>query len=265
MSLQSNYLDAHRLPRALAHAYSSSILVLAAACGAPESHATPCALPTASGERVLIFTRTTGYRHESIPIAVAAVESLAATHGFAVEHTESLAFFADDTLKRFAAVMFLHTTGDILNDAQQSALQRFVAGNRGFIGVHSAADTEYDWPWYAGLVGAYFKSHPTIQQAKANVRDTTHLSTRCLSTEWTRSDEWYDFRRLPTSSATVLATLDESSYTGGAMGANHPIAWYQHVHGGRSWYTGMGHTSESWSEPAFRNHIAGGILWALGR
>ena len=219
----------------------------------------------ASGSRVLVFTRTTGYRHPSIPAGVAAVTALGDRHRFAVEHTEDPSAFTDQNLARFAAVVFFSTTGDVLDAAQQAAFERYVRAGGGFAGVHSATDTEYEWPWYGQLVGAYFKSHPAIQQATVRIQDATHASTRCVPTAWVRTDEWYDFASAPASGVTILATLDESTYQGGTMGASHPIAWYHRFDGGRAWYTAMGHTEESYSEPAFLDHIAGGILWAVAR
>ena len=161
--------------------------------------------------------------------------------------------------------MFLSSTGDVLDSTQQAAFEGYIRAGGGFVGVHAAADAEYDWAWYGGLVGAYFKSHPAIQQATVHVAETSHLSTRCLPASWTRTDEWYDFRARPSDSVSVLATLDESTYSGGTMGSPHPIAWYHRFDGGRAWYTALGHTTESFSEPAFLDHLAGGILWVVAR
>jgi cytochrome c len=216
--------------------------------------------------RVLVFTKTAGYRHDSIPAAIAAVEQLGAANGFAVDATEDASVFTDSNLARYAVVMFLLTTGDVLDPDQQAAFTRYIEGGGAFAGVHSAADTEHDWPWYGGLVGAYFESHPAIQQATVDVIDRNEPSTIHLPAKWIRTDEWYDFQTDPSSSVTVLAKLDETTYSPGdnPMGASHPIAW-QHVYdGGRSWYTGGGHTAESYSEPLFREHLLGGIVWAAG-
>jgi cytochrome c len=216
--------------------------------------------------RVLVFTKTAGYRHDSIPAAIAAVEALGAQNDFAVDATEDADAFTGANLSRYAVVMFLLTTDDILDSDQQGAFQRYVEAGGGFVGVHSASDTEHDWPWYGGLVGAYFKSHPDIQPAVVDVVDRDTPSTIHLPAKWTRTDEWYNFETNPAGSVTVLATVDETSYEPGpdAMGNDHPIAW-QHVYdGGRSWYTAMGHTTSSYSEPLFLSHLLGGILWAAG-
>lgn len=215
-------------------------------------------------DRVLVFSSTAGFRHASIPAGIAAVESLGVAHHFAVEATEDAAVFTASELSRFAAVIFLNTTGDVLNASQQAALEAFIASGRGFVGVHSATDTEYDWAWYGGLVGAYFKSHPAIQGAALTVVDGTHPSTSALPTTFSRTDEWYDFLAAPAESVNILITVDESSYTGGTMGAPHPISWNQSFGGGRSWYTAMGHTNESYAEAVFLDHLAGGIIWAAG-
>jgi type 1 glutamine amidotransferase len=133
------------------------------------------------------------------------------------------------------------------------------------VGVHSATDTEYDWPWYGQLVGAYFKRHPAVQEAKLDVRDRTHLATKCLPATWTRRDEWYDFRAAPPADATILLTIDEKSYSGGTMGDVHPMSWAHNFDGGRAFYTELGHTNESYKDQLYLDHLAGGILWAIGR
>ena len=224
-----------------------------------------CALePARTGSRVLVFSRTKGFRHASIPDGVAAVKALGAQHGFAVEATEDPTAFTDQTLGGFAAVVFMSTTGDVLDSTQQAAFERYIRGGHGFVGVHSATDTEYDWPWYGQLVGAYFKRHPAVQEAKLDVRDRTHVSTKCLPAAWMRRDEWYDFRAVPPADAKILITIDEKSYSGGQMGDVHPMAWYHAFDGGRAFYTEMGHTNESYKEQAYLDHLAGGILWAIG-
>lgn len=211
---------------------------------------------------VLVFSKTAGFRHDSIPHGIAAIRELGAAQGFTVVATEDATLFTPQQLQHHRAVIFLNTTGDVLDDTQQQALEGFIRGGGGFVGVHSAADTEHGWPWYGGLVGAYFASHPAIQNAAINVLDRAHASTRMLPARWSRSDEWYNYRARPTAEVTLLLQLDESSYQGGSMGASHPIAWYHPYDGGRAWYTGLGHTSESYQEPLFRQHLLGGILWA---
>ena len=242
----------------MARALLCPLLAAAVLLAAPASAAKP-------RFRVLVFSATEGFRHDSIPAGVAAVRSLGAAHGFAVDATEDPSAFTDRRLRRYAAVMFLSTTGDVLDAAQQAAFRRYVRRGGGFAGVHAAADTEAGWAWYGGLVGARFLRHPAVQRATIRVTDRRHPSTRRLPRRWTRTDEWYDFRAQPRRGVRVLARLDESSYSGGTMGARHPIAWCRRVAGGRSWYTGLGHTTASWREPRFRGHVLGGIWWAAGR
>ncbi len=248
------------------------LLAVLLGCAAPpdtDAQAVPaeytsCHQPLEGSPQVLVFTRTTGFRHGSIPAGVQAVRLIGEQLGFGVEHTEDPARFSAQSLAPYAAVIFLNTTGDVLNEAQQAAFEEFIREGGGFVGVHSAADTEYDWPWYGELVGAWFASHPRIQEGRLSVRDRAHPSTRCLSDPWVRVDEWYDFRSLPPEGTSILLTIDETSYDGGGMGALHPMAWAREVDGGRAWYTALGHTAESYSEPAFLNHLAGGIIWAMG-
>jgi len=213
---------------------------------------------------VLIFSKTAGYRHESIPQAIAAIKALGSGHGFAVASTEDAAVFNDADLTRYKVVIFLNTTGDILDPAQKEAFERYIRSGGGFVGVHSASDTEYRWPWYGRLVGAWFASHPQIQRAMVRIERPDHPSTRGLPSAWERADEWYNFRSNPRSAVQVLATVDETTYSGGAMGPDHPISWCHEVDGGRSWYTAMGHTPDSYAEPLFLFHLLGGIESAAG-
>jgi type 1 glutamine amidotransferase len=218
--------------------------------------------------RVLVFSRTTGFPHDSIPDAIAALTDLGAANGYVVEATEDPTTFTVTNLARFQVVVFALTTGDPLNDAQQTAFEAWLAAGGNWVGIHSAADTEYAWPAYGTLVGAYFKQHPAIQQATVRIEVASHPATAGLPAAWVRTDEWYDFQTNPraTAGVTVLATIDESTYSGGTMGADHPIVWaHATAAGGRAIYTAMGHTKESYADPMFRQHLAGVIRWAAGR
>jgi len=239
-----------------------SIALLPEICSAP-SAAVSAAAPAETAFHVLVFSRTLGYRHASIPAGIAAIERLGAMNSFAVEATEDPTAFNDANLARFAVVVFLSTTGPVLDSAQQAAFQRYIGAGHGFVGVHSATDTEYDWPWYHELVGATFLSHPAIQTASVILVDTAQSSTRGLPQPWTREDEWYNFTAQPTG-VTLLVRVDEASYQGGVMGATHPISWQHTFDGGRGWYTAMGHTSCAFSETAYLVHLLGGIEWAAG-
>jgi uncharacterized protein len=214
--------------------------------------------------RILLFTRTEAFHHDSISDAVAAIQSLGATHAFDVATTEDPTLFADQTLGAYNAVVFLLSTGNLLNPEQRQAFQRYIESGHGYVGIHSASDTGYDWGWYGGLVGTYFANHPSIQPAVLHVEDPTHPSTARLPTTWQRTDEWYDFRTNPRDvpGIHILITLDESSYAGGLMGGDHPWSWYHAYDGGRAWYTAGGHTSESYQEPLFLQHLLGGIQYA---
>jgi type 1 glutamine amidotransferase len=214
-------------------------------------------------DRLLVFSKTGGFRHDSIPDGIACVKELLGER-YDIDATEDAGAFTSANLARYKAVIFLSTTGDILNDEQQKAFQDYIHHGGGFAGVHAAADTEHTWPWYGQLVGAYFKTHPSIQDALVRVEDTTHPSTTMLPAEWRRRDEWYVYKTNPRGVVHVLANLDDSKIEGANMGGDHPIAWYQVFEGGRSWYTGGGHTKESYRETLFRDHLKGGILWAAG-
>jgi glucose/arabinose dehydrogenase/PKD repeat protein len=220
------------------------------------------AAPTAY--RVLVFSKTAGFRHDAIGVGTQAIRDLGSANGFTVDASEDATIFSDAGLAPYSAVVWLLTTGDALDDNQQAAFERFIRAGKGYIGVHSASDTEYTWPWYGDLVGAWFASHPAIQTANVEVADHDHPSTAHLADTWRREDEWYNYRTNPRATTHVLATLDEGSYTGGSMGADHPLVWCQRFDGGRSWYTGMGHTQASYADPAFRQHLLGGIEWAAG-
>ncbi|CAM4374447.1 ThuA domain-containing protein [Paenibacillus alkaliterrae] len=214
--------------------------------------------------KVLVFSKTSTFRHDSIPDGIAAIRKLGNEYNFAVDATEDAAVFNDDNLAQYSAVIFLHTTGDVLDDAQQAAFERYIRTGNGYVGIHAASDTEYDWPFYGELVGAYFKSHPPIQEATILVEDQKHPSTSFLPVKWIRTDEWFDFRTNPRGKVHVLASLDESTYSGGEMGEDHPITWCRTYENGRSWFTGAGHTKESYSEPLFLKHLLGGILYSAG-
>ncbi|MET8585190.1 ThuA domain-containing protein [Streptomyces collinus] len=220
--------------------------------------------PAHTTKRVLVFSRTAGFRHDSIPEGIAAVRQLGQAGGFTVDATEDAGAFTGKNLSRYDAVVFMSTTGDVLDTAQQDAFEGYVRHGGGYVGVHSAADTEYDWAFYGGLAGAYFRNHPAIQPATVNVEDRAHPATSHLGRTWERTDEWYNYRSNPREHAHVLASLDETSYTGGTMNGDHPIAWCQDYRGGRAFYTGGGHTKESYADPAFRQHLLGGIRWVIG-
>ncbi|NND73223.1 MAG: ThuA domain-containing protein [Rhodothermales bacterium] len=218
---------------------------------------------------VLVYSHTNGWRHDSIEAGVAALKQLGADNNFDVLATEDSLVFNSDSLKNYDAVVFLLTTLDVLGPTEQVALQRYIQAGGGYVGVHSASDTEYGWSWYGQLVGAYFTGHPSDpgeREGRLVVDDADHPSTAHLSSEWVRTDEWYDLRSVNNNIEPVLL-IDETSYK--TPGENplpdlRPIAWYHEFDGGRSFYTALGHTTESYSEPAFLQHLLGGIRYAIG-
>jgi type 1 glutamine amidotransferase len=218
-------------------------------------------------DSVLVFSRTTVFRHDSIEAGIQAVRRMGQEAGFAVEATEDPGAFTDENLARHDVVVWLSTTGDVLNTAGQQAFERYIQAGGGWVGVHSASDTEYDWPWYGQLLGgaAYFRVHPAIQTAQLDVEIADHPSTEHLPQRFALQDEWYNFQRNPRSSVQVLMTIDESTYSvgEGAMG-DHPIAWFHEFDGGRAWYTALGHRIELYTDPTFTQHVLGGIRWAAG-
>ena len=216
-------------------------------------------------QRVLVFSKTLGYHHNSIAAGNIAIQKLGAENDFAVDTTTDASLFNPESLRKYNAVIFLSTTGDVLNDEQQKAFENYIKSGGGFVGLHAATDTEYDWPWYNKLVGAYFKSHPKQQNAVLHVTDTTFIATKHLPHEWKRWDEWYNFKSLQLEGLHILLTIDEKSYTGGKNGQFHPMSWYHEFDGGRAFYTELRHTDESFSEPFFLQHLLGGLQYAIGK
>jgi type 1 glutamine amidotransferase len=218
------------------------------------------AIPAFS-KSVLIFSKTAGFHHNSIAVAIPAIIKLGQENGFSVDTTTNSALFTESNLKQYDAVIFLSTTGDVLNNEQQDAFKKYIESGKGFVGVHAATDTEYDWPWYGDLVGAYFSKHPKQQQATLHVVDRKFIATKHLPETWSRFDEWYNFKYIA-KGLHVLITIDEKSYEGGENGDNHPMSWYHDYDGGRAFYTELGHTDESYSDPLYLKHLLGGIKYA---
>lgn len=219
----------------------------------------------AKQKKVLVFSKTAGFRHtSSIDAGKKYLIELGMKNKFGVDTTESAAVFTAENLKQYAAVVFLCTTGNVLNEEQQKAFEQFIRNGGGYVGLHSSADTEYDWPWFGELNGAYFKNHPRGQQeAVFNVVDDTHIATAHLPKVWKHYDELYNFKWIGTD-LHVLIMIDESSYTGGGNGDNHPMAWYHEFDGGRGFYTALGHDNKSWEDPLYLQHVLGGINYVMG-
>ena len=222
-----------------------------------------CSNKRSSKPTILVFFKTGGYYHESIPLGVKAIQDLGVKNGFNVDTTTNANKFAEDSLKKYASIVFLSSTLELLAGNQEIALERYMQAGGGFVGIHAAADAEYDWNWYVKMIGASFKSHPANQEATLIINDKNHPSTDSLPATWTRTDEWYNFKNL-NPDVKVLISIDEKSYKGGENGDKHPMAWYHNFDGGRVFYTELGHTNESFSEPLYLKHILGGIQYAMG-
>lgn len=216
--------------------------------------------------RVLVFSKTDGFRHSSIEPGKAAFQKMATEKGFTVDFTEEANQFTTNVLKKYNAVVFLNTTGDVLNAAQQVEFERYIQAGGGYVGIHAATDCEYEWPWYGRLAGAFFLDHPNpdnVQKGKFTVVQKNHWATQGMPDEFEKTDEFYSFKQIdPTIK--VLITIDEKSYRGGNNGAYHPMSWYHDFDGGRAFYTAMGHTDETFAEPLFLNHVYAGLKYAMG-
>ena len=215
-------------------------------------------------KRILVFSKTAEFRHSSIEAGKMALLKMGLENNFTVDTTEDASFFTEDILKQYSTVIFLNTTGDVLDYPQQADFERYIQAGGGYVGIHAATDTEYDWAWYNKLVGAYFNGHPKIQEATMNVLDKNHYATRRLQDTWSKKDEWYNFKNIY-SEINVLLEMDESTYEGGGHGEEqHPMAWFHEFDGGRAFYTGMGHTEETFEDEVFLQHLLGGIEYAIG-
>jgi len=214
--------------------------------------------------KILVFSKTAGFRHSSIDVGKRTFIELGKKYHFDVDTSEDASVFNKKSLKQYKAVVFLNTTGDIFNGVQQEAFQQYIRSGGGFVGVHAATDTEFDWPWFGRFIGAYFTDHPQQQVATTRVVDPDHPATAHLPKEWIRKDEWYNFKDIRPG-IRILMLLDESTYKGGKNGREHPLAWCQEFEGGRMFYTAMGHTEASYDDPLFLQHLWGGLQYAFGK
>ena len=222
--------------------------------------------------RVLMITTTDGWHHESIADAVPAIRGLAEKHHFDVVWEENIDLvFTEESLAEFDVIMFVLTTGDILDPDQQALMESFIRAGKGFVGVHSASDTEYDWPGFTQLVGRMFHIHPAIQTAELSVIDREFPGQERMPDRFWFTDEYYEFGEETVSGLNYLLTIDERTYdpvtdwgekSGTGMGDFHPLAWYQEFDGGRSFYTALGHLPSVYEDELFLEHLYGGIYWA---
>lgn len=221
--------------------------------------------------QVLLYTKTNGWYHASIKDGIEAIFALGEKHHFDVDYDENTDWFTDENLKKYHVIIFLNTTGDILNDHQQAAMQRFIQSGKGFVGIHSASDTEYEWNWYTQLVGRMFVIHPAIQTAYLRIVDRKFPGLEDMNDKQMWTDEYYEFSEEKSKGLNYIITVDDTSYNpnvqwgnkiGKGMGGFHPIAWYQYFDGGRSFYSALGHLPEVFKDQKFLSHLYGGIYWA---
>jgi type 1 glutamine amidotransferase len=223
-----------------------------------------CACQAQQPGRVLLFSKTAGYRHDSIPAALSALRTLSTELGLPADASEDATLFTDKGLAPYRAIVFISVSGPVLETEAQLAFQRWVQAGGGFLGIHASEDSGGSWPFYNELIGAVFKMHPDIQPAALDVEDAAHPATRELPARWQRTDEWHAFQANPRGKVHVLLRIDESTYAGGP-GGDHPLAWCHTASSGRAFYTALGHTTESWSEPLFLSHVKGALAWVSAK
>ncbi|WP_107767189.1 ThuA domain-containing protein [Nocardioides terrigena] len=276
-------------PLALAGGICASALALAVTTTTPTlAVETADDGTSASAYKVLVVGKTLGFRHSHIDETTNAVMQLGQEHGFTVDVWDppigrspgqpgltmaTTPFTSAEDLAQYETILFASPVDGTnnqdparprtLDDTELAALQGYMRDGGGFVGLHAATDAMHAVPWYGKLTGggARFRNHPQQQTATMRVESPTHPSTEMLPKEWIRFDEWYNFTANPREDVHVLLTLDESTYSGGSMGADHPISWCHNFEGGRSWYEGAGHVDSSYSDPVFLDHLLGGIEW----
>jgi cytochrome c len=212
-------------------------------------------------KKILVFSKTIGFRHSSIPTGQKRLFAIGQQLGIQVDTTENAALFTEENLRRYQGIVFLNTTGNVLNEKQQEAFERYIQAGGGFAGIHAATDTEYEWPWYTRLVGAQFDGHPSnpnVQEGVAIAVNHTHPSMEGFPDKWKVKDEFYDFKNVY-KHLNVLVKIDEKTYKEGKMGNNHPMSWYHEYDGGKAFYTNFGHTDETYDDEVFIKHVTGGL------
>ena len=208
---------------------------------------------------VLVITETKGWVHDSIESGLKLIQNIGNKNNFNVYHSDNSSVITYKNLKEIKTIIFLNTTEEILTDVEQKVMESFIRSGKGFVGVHAAADTEYNWQWYGKLVGAYYRNHPEVMNGK--ILTINHKITNHLDSEWEIEDEWYNFDYV-NYDINILLHLDEDSYIGGEHPDYHPITWYHEYDGGRSFYTGLGHTKEVYDDERFIKLLEKGILYA---
>jgi len=243
------------------------VVILLFSCANKKDSTTtsPTTVSQAQTKKILVFTKTLGWRHQSIETGVATFRAFGKAHNFVIEHSEDSTLFSRKHLPQYDAIVFLNTTGNILDENGQKAFETYIKGGGSFLGVHAAADTEHNWPWYGKMVGGYFKNHPNnpnIREATLERTTHSHTSVSHLERSFSRKDEWYNYKNLNPDITPVLM-LNEDSYEGGENHSFHPIAWYHNFQGCKIFYTGGGHTKSAYTEKGFRTHLERAILWCL--
>lgn len=212
---------------------------------------------------VLVFSLTKGYHHTSIADGIVAIKKLGLANNFDVDTTTDVKLFNIENLKKYKTLVFLSPTGtNVFNDDQKAALKQYINKGGGFVGIHAATDFSYEWEWYGKMIGAYFESHPQIQEAKLNIMMPKNTMVKNLPQPWMHKDEWYNFKNLNTA-VKVLIKIDETSYQGGKMKNDHPISWYHEFEGGRVFYTALGHTTACFTNSLFLDHLLAGMKWTM--
>jgi uncharacterized protein len=222
---------------------------------------------------VLAFSKTTGYRHNSIPFGLKMMSDLAQERKWVLTATEDAELFTPEFLKSFDVIVFLNPTLDVLNENQQKNFESFMNSGKGFVGIHAAADCEYDWAWYGQLNGAFFKTHPQCQTGTVIFENTDHPTMASFKgmPSYRTIDEWYTFKANPRAKVHVLARLDETSLDAETMKddkwkmGDHPLIWYQEMGKTRSYYTVFGHTPEAFQDQKIKEHIGGAVDWVAKR
>jgi type 1 glutamine amidotransferase len=216
--------------------------------------------------KILVFTKTEGHRHKSIPTGIKLMSELAGKNNWNISFSEDSNDFTDENLKQYDVLVFLNTTGDLYDEGQKEALKTYMVKGNGFVGIHAASNTEMEWSWFTKMIGATFRDHPKVQKATLYIdKSSEHPAINHLKETEVFKDEWYNFIKPVGKYVNVLAYLDEDSYEGKKMNTkNHPITWYHNYDGGRVFYTGMGHTNEIYEDTRFEKLIQGAIRWALG-
>lgn len=225
----------------------------------------------AGSPNILVYSKTNGYRHASIPTAIKTIQKMAGKNNWDVTATEDSTFFTPNNLEAFDLIVFVSPTGDILNRDQEKAVEQFVEGGKSLLTIHAGTDAEFDWPWYMNAIGAKFLGHPPTQKAQVIIEDRNNPSTKCFpDSVWEAEDEWYSFTTNPRDKVHVLISIDENSYDvddnrwfAGAkqrMG-DHPLVWYKMVGKGLVYQSAFGHTDAMYSNPVYICHLKGAIKW----